>query len=71
MSFAEKMKQRLHELQNATSDLIADTPIAEARLAVCKQCPELFTPTNTCKKCGCFMNAKTRLTHASCPLMSL
>lgn len=38
------------------------------RYDICKQCPELIKITNQCKKCGCFMVAKTKLQGASCPL---
>lgn len=41
---------------------------AEARLSICKTCPELIQLTSTCKKCGCFMTAKVKLSKASCPL---
>lgn len=37
------------------------------RFATCVGCPELL-PTRQCKKCGCFMPAKVKLTHATCPL---
>jgi hypothetical protein len=35
---------------------------------MCKACPELIKLTTQCKKCGCFMDAKTELPHAECPL---
>jgi hypothetical protein len=38
------------------------------RLEICKLCPELISLTNQCKKCGCFMNLKTKLEKATCPL---
>lgn len=38
------------------------------RLDICKACPELIHLTKQCKKCGCFMEAKTKLPHAVCPL---
>ncbi len=41
---------------------------ADARLDICKACPELIQITTTCKKCGCFMAAKVKLAKASCPL---
>jgi len=41
---------------------------AAARLDICKSCPELFTLTNSCKQCGCFMNIKVRIYSAECPL---
>jgi hypothetical protein len=49
-----------------------DTPeasdeVVSSRLAICEQCPH-FSVTKQCKKCGCFMPAKTKLLHASCPL---
>lgn len=42
--------------------------IAEERYSICLQCPELLQLTSQCKKCGCFMNFKTKLEKASCPL---
>lgn len=42
--------------------------ISEERLSICKQCPELIKLTTQCKKCGCFMNAKTKLPNAECPI---
>jgi hypothetical protein len=38
------------------------------RLDICKACPEFVKLTTTCKQCGCFMAAKTKLAEASCPL---
>jgi rRNA maturation endonuclease Nob1 len=42
--------------------------IRNARYETCKGCEELFQPTKTCKKCGCFMAMKTWLKEATCPL---
>lgn len=39
-----------------------------ARLDICKSCPELIQLTTTCKKCGCFMLAKTKVAKAECPI---
>ena len=41
---------------------------AEIRFNICKSCPELIELTNQCKKCGCFMKAKTTLESAKCPI---
>jgi len=41
---------------------------AARRLAICKACPQLIKLTTQCKKCGCFMAAKTKLQGATCPL---
>ena len=47
---------------------VKDPKIAENRLEICKACPELIQLTTQCKKCGCFMAAKTKLKGAECPL---
>ena len=41
---------------------------ALARLAVCKECPQLTPRFNRCKQCGCLMSAKVFFKKASCPL---
>jgi hypothetical protein len=38
------------------------------RMNICKACPELIALTTQCKKCGCFMEIKTKLEAAKCPL---
>lgn len=38
------------------------------RYDICKSCEWLFTPTNSCKKCGCFMALKTYMPNQSCPI---
>lgn len=42
--------------------------LAVERLEICKACPELIQLTTQCKKCGCFMNLKTKIEAATCPL---
>jgi hypothetical protein len=41
---------------------------ADRRFAICQSCPELIKLTGQCKKCGCFMAAKTKLEKATCPI---
>ena len=41
---------------------------AKRRFDVCLSCPELINATKQCRQCGCFMNLKTKLTHATCPM---
>jgi hypothetical protein len=41
---------------------------ASDRYTICKSCPELIMLTKQCKKCGCLMNAKTKLKSATCPM---
>ena len=45
-----------------------ESVIANERLDICKQCPEFIKLTTQCKKCGCFMEAKTKLPNAECPI---
>lgn len=45
-----------------------DESHAGERLAICLECPELIKVVNQCKKCGCFMEWKTKLKEAKCPL---
>ena len=42
--------------------------LGEARYAICQECPELIKVTKQCRRCGCFMVAKTKLANATCPL---
>lgn len=41
---------------------------SENRYSLCLQCPELLKLTKQCKKCGCFMEIKTKLKAATCPI---
>lgn len=45
-----------------------ESEIATERLNICKGCEHLIKATNTCKECGCFMVAKTKLPNAFCPI---
>jgi hypothetical protein len=42
--------------------------ISNNRYSICMECPELIKLTKQCKKCGCFMAAKTKLEKAACPI---
>jgi hypothetical protein len=42
--------------------------VVEERLAICNECPWLFKPLKKCRKCGCFMQLKTTLQQAKCPI---
>jgi hypothetical protein len=45
-----------------------DLEIADKRMSICSSCPEIIKLTSQCKKCGCFMPAKTKLEAAKCPI---
>ena len=38
------------------------------RWNICQSCDELRPRTKTCKQCNCFMQTKTTLPNAYCPL---
>ena len=42
--------------------------VAKERMEICRGCPHLIKVTHQCKECGCFMDAKTKLPNASCPI---
>ena len=50
------------------SVMIHDQDIIDRRWAECEKCEFLLKPTNNCKKCGCFMKVKTKVSTASCPI---
>lgn len=68
MSFAQKLKNRMQEMNMSLAASIADDSLSEQRLAICKECPFYISLTSQCKKCGCFMKAKTKITAAKCPI---
>lgn len=42
--------------------------VIDKRMSICKSCPDYVASTSQCRKCGCFMSAKTRLKVSSCPV---
>lgn len=40
----------------------------KARFQICLECPSLIQLTKQCKKCGCFMQVKSKLKDAKCPI---
>ncbi len=46
----------------------ADKDIQEERFSICKDCEHFISETSRCKQCGCFMNLKTTLLGATCPV---
>lgn len=55
------------DLVNPNTKWASDN-VAEERYSICQSCPELIKLTKQCKKCGCFMAAKTKLQKATCPI---
>jgi hypothetical protein len=46
----------------------SDKLTADERFSICKGCPQFIKLSNQCKKCGCFMQLKTKLEDAECPI---
>jgi hypothetical protein len=55
------------DLLNPRTNRVSDE-VAKSRLDICISCPELIQLTKQCKKCGCFMSAKTKIEAARCPI---
>lgn len=72
--YLEKQKQSSGKKDAKPWDFInpnteyVDKEISNSRYEICNSCPELFSLTKQCKKCGCFMALKTKLADASCPI---
>lgn len=64
--FADKIKNRLKNIGGIVE--LADEDTTRARLDTCLACEYLIHLTNSCKKCGCFMNLKTKMKNVSCPV---
>lgn len=70
---AEKMKKVRDAVEQTAINAIPESAkvpeeISQSRWDICSNCEFLYKPTNTCKKCGCFMVLKTTLKAASCPI---
>lgn len=50
------------------TELVADQKVTEERRAICNSCEHYIKWTTQCKKCGCFMKLKTKLSNVKCPL---
>ena len=70
MSFLDKLKQRVDSVLEYKSKLFFELSEEEKkqRISICNSCEFLFTPTRTCKKCGCFVDAKAVLAISNCPM---
>jgi hypothetical protein len=72
MSALEKLKNRLSEVTSAGMSTIkmikVSEEVAQSRMNICQSCEYLVKPVNTCSKCGCFMNLKTKLSNVQCPI---
>jgi hypothetical protein len=76
-AFEEYKKRRAEQLKNGATVRPTDfldkqnhttDEIAKMRMDICEACPKLVKLTKQCKECGCFMNLKTKLAGAACPI---
>lgn len=67
MSDKPEKKVRPWDLFNKKMGRV-DNETYKNRLEICQSCPELLKSTFQCKKCGCLMKQKCKLSDASCPL---
>jgi len=63
----EKKPSRPWDIFNANFRAIEEQVIAD-RTALCDACPELIRAAKVCKKCGCHMPTKIKLTNSFCPI---
>lgn len=82
MNNSDKLKQEVLSKLKGLSETVTDSigqiakgknvfveaTVQTNRMAICQSCPEFNASTTQCKKCGCFMSAKTRLKVATCPV---
>lgn len=72
MSFLDKLKERTGQMKAALGDAMAHRRVDEStrndRLEICLSCEHLMHTTQQCKKCGCFVQAKTWLPSQRCPI---
>jgi len=58
--------------EKAATDIIPFEKVSEEvqqqRMATCRSCEYLYTKTDTCKMCGCFMGVKTWMATQECPI---
>ena len=70
----QKMKDMSDTRADSYSDfahgkpVFCDASVVQSRMAYCNACEHYNASTTQCNQCGCFMSAKARLKHGSCPI---
>jgi len=63
-----------YRLRDIARDLLAgkviltEAELAAERMKVCEACPSFKKLARQCSLCGCFLDLKTKLIDASCPV---
>ena len=68
MSIISGLKHRMDQVVEAARTAIAEPEVAQHRIEICNSCEFLLEITRNCKKCGCFVDVKTKISHTSCPV---
>jgi hypothetical protein len=63
-----KAKNGVTPIDLLNKDNYIDKSASDQRMSICLRCEHLIKLTNQCKECGCFMNLKTKLQNAKCPI---
>lgn len=67
MSAKGEDEVQFHDLFNP-NEKRSDKELIEYRLNICNGCEWFNKKLKKCRQCGCFMNLKTTLRRASCPI---
>ena len=65
------LNMSLKEMMNidkAQNKIQKQIKLSDQRLEICRACDYVFKPTMQCKKCGCFLHAKTMLSNQRCDI---
>jgi hypothetical protein len=71
MSYLDKLKDKISatlDYKSKLSKFILPAEEKNKRIDICNSCEFLFTPTRSCKKCGCFVDGKAALARSECPM---
>lgn len=72
MSYLDKLKNKIDDFSTYKTKLkekyLVSTEEQIRRITICNSCEFLFTPTRSCKKCGCFVDAKSTIANTDCPM---
>lgn len=62
------MSNFIDKVKKEVAIRFAPSEVSDERINICNNCDNYNQPVGICKKCGCFMPAKSKLARAKCPL---
>jgi hypothetical protein len=66
-NLSETVVDSFGEMSKGGSVFVEST-VQQSRMSTCLSCEDFNSKTTQCRRCGCFMSAKTRLKAGSCPI---